>query len=138
MNENRQSLYLFVFIACLGLFLIQGNKTDSSLDITQDEIMGHTTKTVIIDTNDTTAFILHSTNLATDFSYHCLVGGSWLLSGDGILDPSKENWIFPLPNSSAMRVMSKRPFEGISMKSCLLYTSPSPRDVEEWRMPGCG
>ena len=41
MNENRQSLYLFVFIACLGLFLIQGNKTDSSLDITQDEIMGH-------------------------------------------------------------------------------------------------
>ena len=41
MNENRQSLYLFIFIACLGLFLIQGNKTDSSLDITQDEIMGH-------------------------------------------------------------------------------------------------
>ena len=70
----------------------------------QDEIMGHTTKTVIIDTNDTTAVIMHSTNLATDFSYHCLVGGSWLLSGDGILDPSKENWLFPLPNSSAMRV----------------------------------
>ena len=41
MNENRQSLYLFIFIACLGLFLIQGNKTDSSLDITQNEIMGH-------------------------------------------------------------------------------------------------
>jgi len=70
----------------------------------QNEIMGHTTKTAIIDTNDTTAIILHSTNLATDFSYYCLVGGTWLLSGDGILDSAKENWLFPLPNSSAMRV----------------------------------
>tara|TARA_B100001250_G_scaffold177329_2_gene152383 strand:+ start:2204 stop:3997 length:1794 start_codon:yes stop_codon:yes gene_type:complete len=41
MSENRQSLYLFIFISCLGFLLILSNRTDSSLDITQNEIMGH-------------------------------------------------------------------------------------------------
>ena len=27
---------------------------------------------------------------------------------------------------------------GNQQQACLLYTSPSPRDVEEWRMPGWG
>ena len=70
----------------------------------QNEIYGHTSRTVIIDTNDTTAIMFNSTNLATDYSYHCLVAGAWLSVGDGVIDPAKENWLFPLPNSSATRV----------------------------------
>ena len=71
----------------------------------QNEIFGHTSKTVIIDTNDTTALIFHPTNIPTNYSYQCLVGGTWLSAGDGIMQPAKENWIFPLPNSSAIRVV---------------------------------
>jgi len=41
MRENDQSLYLFIFIALLGVFLIQNKRGDSSLDITKKEIMGH-------------------------------------------------------------------------------------------------
>ena len=70
----------------------------------QNEIYGHTSRTVIIDTNDTTAIMFNSINLATDYSYHCLVAGTWLSIGDGVIEPEKENWLFPLPNSSAMRV----------------------------------
>lgn len=70
----------------------------------QNEIYGHTSKTVIIDTNDTTAVMLNPTNLATDYSYHCLVGGTWLSVAEGIMDSEQENWLFPLPNSSAIRL----------------------------------
>ena len=70
----------------------------------QNEIYGHTSRTVIIDTNDTTAIMLNPTNLATDYSYHCLLGGNWLSVAEGIMEPEKENWLFPLPNSSAIRV----------------------------------
>ena len=41
MSENDRSLYLFLFIALLGAFLIQNKRGDSSLDITKDEIMSH-------------------------------------------------------------------------------------------------
>ena len=41
MRENDRSLYLFIFIALLGVFLIQNKRGDSSLDITKNEIMGH-------------------------------------------------------------------------------------------------
>jgi hypothetical protein len=71
----------------------------------QNEIFGHTSKTVIIDTNDTTALIFHPTNIPTNYSYQCLVGGTWLSAGDGIMQPAKDNWLFPLPNSSAIRVV---------------------------------
>lgn len=71
----------------------------------QNEIFGHTSKTVIIDTNDTTALIFNPTNVPTNYSYQCLVGGTWLSAGDGIMQPAKENWLFPLPNSSAIRLV---------------------------------
>ena len=70
----------------------------------QNEIFGHTSRTIIVDTNDTTALIFDPTNLATNYSYQCLVGGTWLSAGDGIMEPARENWLFPLPNTSAIRV----------------------------------
>ena len=41
MNENSKSLYAFLGIVLLGSILIQVKRTGSSIDITENEIMGH-------------------------------------------------------------------------------------------------
>ena len=46
-----------------------------------------------------------------------------------------ESYPYFIPWCSAMRIHSKNKNEIYADMVCLLYTSPSPRDVEESRMP---
>ena len=39
---------------------------------------------------------------------------------------------------AAVEIVSNVNGSDIPPTTCLLYTSPSPRDVEEWGMAGCG
>ena len=50
--------------------------------------------------------------------------------------PEEDKWITLKVSAAALKTINKI---GISaaIKDCLLYTSPSPRDVEESRMPSC-
>ena len=41
MNQDKQSIYVFLFLFIIGFFLIINRSTGSASDITQEEIMGH-------------------------------------------------------------------------------------------------
>ena len=50
-----------------------------------------------------------------------------------LLDGEKPVFIYNITNQESWSAAFKEFFKGLF--SCLLYTSPSPRDVEESRMP---
>ena len=66
-----------------------------------------------------------------------LVGSSEASLNNGDYEPSDETRLDPSAGISFSVVLNANNDndEGIT---CLLYTSPSPRDVEECRMPSCG
>ena len=70
------------------------------------------------------------------FGLGALIPGMVPPAAQGTLSAPRENWENPV-RARIMSTLNRSP--GIHFRelqrSCLLYTSPSPRDVEESRMP---
>ena len=58
----------------------------------------------------------------------------WMVGGGPILGSGEEGHYLKL-NSSAAKATGNGPFNSTNPSSCLLYTSPSPRDKRQSRMP---
>ena len=72
------------------------------------------------------------------------IDGEWCQGSDGagedVINPATEETLARLPHASSADLdralaAASRGFAEWRATSCLLYTSPSPRDVEESRMP---
>ncbi|MGB0199998.1 MAG: hypothetical protein ACPF9X_01580 [Candidatus Poseidoniaceae archaeon] len=65
------------------------------------EILGHATKTIVIEMNDTTAINLQPNIFDVNYTYQSLVNSEWIFSGNGVFISDVDNFIFPLPGSTA-------------------------------------
>ena len=65
------------------------------------ELLGHATKTIVIEMNDTTAINLQPNIFDVIYTYQSLVNSEWIFSGNGVLINDVDNFIFPLPGSTA-------------------------------------
>ena len=89
----------------VGIILHNQSQT-SMLDLNDDaEILGHGTKTVIIEMNDTISLNLQSTIFDVEYTYQSLVNSEWVFSGSGEFSDGLNNYIFPLPGSTALKLI---------------------------------
>ena len=85
--------------------IIHNQSQASMLDMSEDtEILGHNSKTVIVELNDTEALNLQPNIFDVDYTYHSLVNSEWVFSGSGVLIDGVTNFIFPLPGSTALKI----------------------------------
>ena len=85
--------------------LIYNQSQTSVIQLTEgSEILGHSTKTVVIEMNDTTAVNFQPNIFDARYTYQSLVNSEWVLSGDGVFTHDMNNFIFPLPGSSAIKL----------------------------------
>ena len=85
--------------------IIHNQSQASMLDISEDtEILGHNSKTVIVELNDTEALNLQPNIFDVDYTYYSLVNSEWVFSGSGVLIDGVTNFIFPLPGSTALKI----------------------------------
>ena len=89
----------------VGIILHNQSQTNM-LDLNDDaEILGHGTKTVIIEMNDTISLNLQSTIFDVEYTYQSLVNSEWIFSGSGEFSDGLNNYIFPLPGSTALKLI---------------------------------
>ena len=85
----------------VGIIVYNQSQT-SVIQLTEGtEILGHATKTVVIEMNDTTAINLQPNIFEANYTYQSLVNSEWIFSGSGVLIHDADNYIFPLPGSTA-------------------------------------
>jgi len=85
--------------------IIHNQSQSSMLEMIEGtEILGHNAKTVIIELNDTEALNLQPNIFDVNYTYYSLVNSEWIFSGDGFLDNGVNNFIFPLPGSTALKL----------------------------------
>ena len=85
----------------VGIIVYNQSQT-SVIQLTEGtEILGHATKTIVIEMNDTTAINLQPNIFDVNYTYQSLVNSEWIFSGNGVLINDVDNFIFPLPGSTA-------------------------------------
>ena len=85
----------------VGIIVYNQSQT-SVIQLTEGtEILGHATKTIVIEMNDTTAINLQPNIFDVNYTYKSLVNSEWIFSGNGVLINDVDNFIFPLPGSTA-------------------------------------
>ena len=85
----------------VGIIVYNQSQT-SVIQLTEaKEILGHATKTIVIEMNDTTAINLQPNIFDVNYTYQSLVNSEWIFSGNGVLINDVDNFIFPLPGSTA-------------------------------------
>jgi len=85
----------------IGIIVYNQSQT-SVIQLTEGtEILGHATKTIVIEMNDTTAINLQPNIFDVNYTYQSLVNSEWIFSGNGVLINDVDNFIFPLPGSTA-------------------------------------
>lgn len=82
--------------------IVHNQSQTSVIQLTEGkEILGHATKTIVIEMNDTTAINLQPNIFDVNYTYQSLVNSEWIFSGNGVLINDVDNFIFPLPGSTA-------------------------------------
>ncbi len=82
--------------------IVHNQSQTSVIQLTEGtEILGHAAKTVVIEMNDTTAINLQPNIFDANYTYQSLVNSEWIFSGSGVLIHDADNFIFPLPGSTA-------------------------------------
>ncbi|MEC7177656.1 MAG: hypothetical protein VXW28_00010 [Candidatus Thermoplasmatota archaeon] len=85
----------------IGIMVYNQSQT-SVIQLTEGtEILGHATKTIVIEMNDTTAINLQPNIFDVNYTYQSLVNSEWVFSGNGVFINDVDNFIFPLPGSTA-------------------------------------
>ena len=85
----------------VGIIVYNQSQT-SVIQLTEGtEILGHATKTIVIEMNDTTAINLQPNIFDVNYTYQSLVNSEWIFSGNGVFISDVDNFIFPLPGSTA-------------------------------------
>ena len=85
--------------------IIHNQSQASMLEMSEDtEMLGHSSKTVIIELSDTEALNLQPNVFDVDYTYHSLVNSEWVFSGNGVAINGVNNYIFPLPSSTALKL----------------------------------
>ena len=85
----------------VGIIVYNQSQT-SVIQLTEGkEILGHATKTIVIEMNDTTAIKLQPNIFDVNYTYQSLVNSEWIFSGNGVFISDVDNFIFPLPGSTA-------------------------------------
>ena len=89
----------------VGIIVYNQSQT-SVIQLTEDkEILGHATKTIVIEMNDTTAINLQPNIFDVNYTYQSLVNSEWIFSGNGVFISDVDNFIFPLPGSTAIMLI---------------------------------
>ena len=86
--------------------IVHNQSQTSMLDLSEDtEILGHGTKSVIIEMNSTMSLNLQPSIFDVDYTYQSLVNSEWVFSGSGLFSHGINNYIFPLPSSTALKLI---------------------------------
>ena len=86
--------------------ILHNQSQASMIELTNDlEILGHSTRTVLFEIEESIALSFSPIIFDVDYSYQSLVDSEWLFSGNGTFSSDTNNYIFPLPGSTALRLI---------------------------------
>ena len=85
--------------------IIHNQSQATMIEMGEDtEILGHNSGTVIVELTDAEALKLRPNVFDVDYIYHSLVNSEWVFSGNGVMVSGENNFIFPLPGSTALKL----------------------------------